>query len=475
MNARDASARNPRNMELVLLVFSVGIAMAAYASVGLVNQGTIPAGMLGYGGGLAMLFGAAHLTLRRFARDADPVLLPAAALINGLGLAIIHRLDLAYLDRAQRLGTDPPAASAPAQLTWTAVGVALFIAVILLVRDHRVLQRFTYTAMLVGLVLLLLPLLPIIGTTINGARIWIRVAGFSFQPGELAKLVLLVFFAGYLVVKRDVLALASRRFLGVYLPRGRDLGPIVLAWATSLAVLVFERDLGTSLLFFGVFVAMLYVATERLSWLLIGIAMFLSGSYLAWTLFSHVQKRVDIWLHPFADRNIGDDSYQLVQGLFGLGTGGILGRGLGQGRPEIVPYAKTDFIIAAIGEELGLTGLMAILLIYGILVQRGLRAAVAVRDAFGKLLAAGLAFSLALQVFVVVGGVTRLIPLTGLTMPLLSYGGSSLVANWALIALLLRISDAARRPPQPAGPAEPPSSGYARSSADDATTQVVRL
>jgi cell division protein FtsW (lipid II flippase) len=453
-------------MELVLLVFSVGIAMAAYAAVGLAHEGVVPTGLLGYGGGLAFLFGAAHLTLRRFARDADPVLLPAVTLVNGLGLAVIHRLDLAYLDRAERLGSEAPAASAPAQLTWTAVGVVLFVAVVVLVRDHRVLQRFTYTAMLAGLVLLLLPLLPIIGTTINGARIWIRVAGFSFQPGEVAKLVLLVFFAGSLVVKRDVLALAGRRVLGVDLPRARDLGPIVVAWATSLAVLVFERDLGTSLLFFGVFVAMLYVATERRSWLLIGVGMFMSGSYLAWTLFEHVQQRVDIWLHPFADRNVGDDSYQLVQALFGLGTGGILGRGLGQGRPDIVPFAKTDFIVAAIGEELGLTGLMAILIVYGIVVQRGLRTAVGVRDAFGKLLAAGLAFSLALQVFVVVGGVTRLIPLTGLTMPFLSYGGSSLVANWALVAMLLRISDAARRPPAPPPPAP---------AADDATTQVVRL
>jgi cell division protein FtsW (lipid II flippase) len=453
-------AGSPRNVEAVLLLFSVGIAMAAYASVGLAHDGAVPAGMAGYGGGLALLFALAHLALRRLAPHADPVLLPAVTLINGLGLAMIHRLDLADADRAG----SARAAAAPAQITWTAVGVVLFVAVLLVVRDHRILQRFTYTAMLGGLVLLLLPLLPGLGTTINGARIWIRFAGFSFQPGELAKLVLLVFFAGYLVVKRDVLALASRRFAGVDLPRGRDLGPILVAWLASLAVLVFERDLGTSLLFFGVFVALLYIATERLSWLLIGVGLFLSGSFLAWTMFSHVQQRVDIWLHPFAERNVSGDSYQLVQGLFGMGTGGILGKGLGQGRPDIVPFAKTDFIVAAIGEELGLTGLMAVLVLYGVIVQRGLRTAVAVRDSFGKLLAAGLAFSVALQVFVVVGGVTRLIPLTGLTMPWLSYGGSSLVANWALAAMLLRISHAARRPAPPPAP-----------SADDAKTQVVRL
>jgi cell division protein FtsW (lipid II flippase) len=453
-----------RGTELVLLAFSLAIAMAAYASVGLAHDGALPAGMLGYGAGLAVLFGVAHLVIRRFAPYADPVILPAVTAINGLGLAIIHRLDLAYADRAEQFGTDVPSAAAPAQLTWTAVGIVLFVAVLLVVRDHRVLQRFTYTAMVIGLGLLLLPLLPLIGTTINGARIWIRLLGFSFQPGELAKIALLVFFAGYLVVKRDVLALASRRVAGIDLPRARDLGPVLVAWAASLGVLVFERDLGTSLLFFGVFIAMLYVATERLSWLLIGLALFLSGSFLAWTFFSHVHERVDIWLNAFAPRNVSNDSYQLVQGLFGMGTGGLLGKGLGQGRPDIVPYAQTDFIVAAIGEELGLTGIMALLILYAIVVQRGLRTAISVRDSFGKLLATGLAFSLALQVFVVVGGVTRLIPLTGLTMPFLSYGGSSLVANWMLIALLARISDAARRP------APPPAASMA-----DAKTQVVKL
>jgi cell division protein FtsW (lipid II flippase) len=300
-------------------------------------------------------------------------------------VALNPRLYLANAARAEPWGGDAPSAAAPAQLTWTAVGIILFVVVLLLVRDHRILQRFTYTAMLIGLVLLLLPLLPLIGTTINGARIWIRLAGFSFQPGELAKLVLLVFFAGYLVVKRDVLALASRRVVGIDLPRARDLGPVIVAWAASLAVLIFERDLGTSLLFFGVFVALLYVATERLSWLLIGVLLFLFGSFTAWSLFGHVQERVDIWLHAFAPGNIDNDSYQLVQGLFGMGSGGLLGKGLGQGRPEIVPYAQTDFIVAAFGEELGLTGIMAILVLYAILVQRGLRGRAAGRDRVGRL------------------------------------------------------------------------------------------
>ncbi|MGZ4591808.1 MAG: FtsW/RodA/SpoVE family cell cycle protein, partial [Actinomycetes bacterium] len=400
--------RNPRNIELVLLVFSLAISMAAYASVGLAHDGALPAGMVGYGGGLAVLFGLAHLALRRLAPNADPVLLPVVTLINGLGLAMIHRLDLADADRAARLGKAVPTASAPAQLTWTAIGVVLFIAVLVIVRDHRILQRFTYTAMLAGLVLLLLPLLPLLGTTVNGARIWIHLAGFSFQPGELAKLVLLVFFAGYLVVKRDVLALAGRRVVGVDLPRARDLGPILVAWTASLAVLVFERDLGTSLLFFGAFVALLYIATERLSWLLLGLVLFLFGAFLAWTMFGHVPQRVDIGLHPFAPRNVSGDSYQLVQGLFGMGSGGILGTGLGQGRPDIVPFAKTDFIVAAIGEELGLVGVMAVLVLFAVVVQRGLRTALSCRDSFGKLLAGGLSFALALQVFVIVGGVTGL-------------------------------------------------------------------
>jgi cell division protein FtsW (lipid II flippase) len=455
--------RSRRNAELFLLACSLVVAMAAYASVGLAVDGAIPAGMVGYGGGLGVLSLGAHLALRRLAPYADPVMLPTVTLVNGLGLALIYRLDRAYDLRAQRLGRDIPSPDTPAQLIWTALGVALFVAVLLVIREHRRLQAYTYTAMVVGLVLLLLPLVPGLGVEINGARIWIRALGFSFQPGEVAKLVLIVFFAGYLVTKRDVLALANRRIAGIYFPRARDLGPILVAWAASVAVLVFQRDLGTSLLFFGVFVVMLYVATERLSWLLIGLTLFSAGAYIAWTLFGHVQVRVDIWLNTFDPENIERGSYQLAQGLFGMANGGVLGTGLGQGRPEIVPYAKTDFIISTIGEELGLTGLMAVLLLYGIIVERGLRTAIAARDSYGKLLAVGLSFSLALQVFVVVGGVTRIIPLSGMTMPFLSYGGSSLVSNWMLVAMLMRISDGARRP----APAPPPPR-------DEASTQVIR-
>ncbi len=435
-----------RNVEAVLLVLALGVVLGAYALVGLARDDRVPPDLAAYGLGLAALVGVVHGVLRWRARYADPTLLPIATVLNGLGLVIIHRLDLV---EHRAFG----ATLAPKQLLWSAIGVVLAVVVLLAVRDHRVLSRFTYTAMAAGLGLLLLPLVPGLGSSIHGARIWIRLGSMSFQPGELAKICLALFFAGYLVTARDSLSLVGRRVLGLRLPRGRDLGPILVAWALSLGVLIFERDLGTSLLFFGLFVALLYVATERLSWIVIGLLLFFGGAFTAWTAFAHVQERVNIWLHPF-DPHFAASSYQLVQGLYGMASGGLLGTGLAQGRPNIVPYAESDFIVASIGEELGLTGLFAIFLLYLVLVQRGMRTAIGVRDGFGKLLTAGLSFSMALQVFVVAGGVTRLIPLTGLTMPLLAYGGSSLVSNWVIVGLLLRISDAARRP-SPEIPATP--------------------
>jgi cell division protein FtsW (lipid II flippase) len=362
---------------------------------------------------------------------------------------MIHRLDLAHGDTLSK-------ALAPKQLLWTTVGVGAAVGVLLVIRDHRTLSRYTYTTMVVGLVLLLLPLVPGLGTQIRGARLWINLGIASFQPGELAKIVLTVFFAGYLVTARDSLSLVGRKILGLQLPRGRDLGPLLVAWLASLGVLVFERDLGTSLLFFGLFVALLYVATERTSWIVIGLLLFSGGALGAWASFSHVQTRVEIWLRPF-DPHVVTSSYQLLQSMYGMASGGLLGTGLGEGRPDIVPFAESDFILSGIGEELGLTGVFAVLMLYALLVARGLRTAIGVRDGFGKLLAGGLAFSVALQVFVVAGGVTRVIPLTGLTMPLLAYGGSSLVSNWMIVALLLRISDSARRPAPPAPPPPPPA------------------
>ncbi len=442
--------RSRRGVELFLLILAVGIGVAAYVNIGITVQDAVPASTGAYALGLSVIALIAHLVLRYRAPYADPVLLPCVVLLNGLGLAMIHRIDLGLAAIARSNGLEPKAPSAPMQMTWTAVGVVAFLLVLLVVRDHRRLQAYTYTAGLAGLILLILPLVPGLGVEINGSRIWVSLFGMSFQPGEVAKVCLVVFFAGYLVVKRDVLALAGHRFMGVDLPRARDLGPIAIAWLASLGVLVFEKDLGTSLLFFGLFLVMLYVATERAGWLFVGALMFLAGGWFAYLSFHHVQVRVNTWLDPF--HNIDSGGGQLVTGLFGQAWGGILGRGLGNGRPELTPVSRSDFIVSAFGEELGLTGLMAIIVVFMLIVERGLRTALACRDIFGKLIAAGLAMSFAVQVFVVVGGVTGLVPLTGLTTPFMSLGGTSLVANWAIIALLLRISDQARRPQTPAAP-----------------------
>ena len=459
-DALAVGARAPRrSTELALVVFGLVLTLVAFANVGLAHNSHLPTGMVTYGIGFAVVFGAAHLAVRWLAPYADPVLLPLAVALNGIGLVLIQRLDLAYADSARAAHHAAPRGAAPMQLVWTVIGVALFIAVLAFVRDHRRLQSYTYTAMVAGLLLLAIPaVLPASHSVVNGARIWIRFGSFSFQPGEIAKIVLEVFFAGYLVRHRDLLRLAGRRVAGLDLPRARDLGPVLLAWGASLLILVRESDLGSSLLFFGIFIVVLYVATERGSWLIIGLALFVVGAVIAGIAIPHVHDRFTAWLHPFANsvynRKVGS-SYQLGQGLFGMATGGISGTGLGQGRPDIVPFAQTDFIMSTVGEELGLAGVMAVLTMYLMFVARGLRTAAAARDGFGKLLAVGLSFGLALQVFVQVGGVTRLIPLTGLTLPFLSYGGSSLVTNWVLLALLLRISDSARRPVTEQAPSDP--------------------
>jgi cell division protein FtsW (lipid II flippase) len=430
--------RTRRNVELVLLLLAVAIVLVAYLNVGLAMDGSFPPDLVKYGAGLLVLAGGFHLVLRWRASYADPLMLPIATLLNGLGLVMIHRLDLANSRTGSHL-------LAPKQLMWSTLAVLLAAGVMIGLRDHRQLRRFTFTAMAAGLGMLLLPLVPGIGRNINGSRIWIRLGPLSFQPGEVAKILLVIFFAGYLVQTRDVLALVGRRFLGIGLPRAQDLGPILIAWLASVGVLVFEKDLGSSLLFFGLFVAMLYVATERRSWIAIGMVLFCAGAYVAYLLFGHVQTRVLLWLDPFSAKAIAA-SDQLVKGLMGMAKGGLLGSGLGRGHPELTYFAESDFIVPSFGEEIGLIGLFALLLLYLLLVERGLRTALGVRDGFGKLLAVGLSFSVALQAFVVVGGVTRVIPLTGLTMPFLSYGGSSLLANWSIVALLLRISDQARRP-----------------------------
>ncbi|MGA5554831.1 FtsW/RodA/SpoVE family cell cycle protein [Streptomyces lavendulocolor] len=446
-----------RNTELALLGFAVAIAVFAYANVGLAITGELPSGMLGYGLGLSLLAGVGHLAVRRYAKYADPLLLPLATLLNGVGLAFIWRLDQS--ERFQALKTFAPAASK--QLMYSAVGVALFVAVLLLLKDHRILQRYTYISMVVALFLLVLPMF---FPAVNGAKIWISLGPFSIQPGEFAKIIIAIFFSGYLMVKRDALALASRRFMGLYLPRGRDLGPILVVWAISILILVFETDLGTSLLFFGMFVVMLYVATERTSWIVFGLMMSAAGAVGVASFEPHVQQRVTAWLDPFAGWGKEAASEQIAKSLMAFGSGGTLGTGLGQGHSDLIGFAaNSDFILATVGEELGLAGMMAFLLIYGLIVERGVRTALAARDPFGKLLAIGLSGAFAIQVFVVAGGVMGLIPLTGMTMPFIAQGGSSVIANWALVGILIRISDTARRP----APAPAPSP-------DAEMTQVVR-
>ncbi|MEU8679806.1 FtsW/RodA/SpoVE family cell cycle protein [Streptomyces sp. NPDC048611] len=445
-------APSRRNTELAMLVFAVLIPVFAYVNVGLAKDGTVPAGVLGYSLGLGLLAGVAHLVVRKWAPYADPLMLPIGTLLNGLGLIFIWRLD-----QEPSLGK----AMAPNQLMWSTFGVALFLGILIFLKDHRVLQRYTYISMVVALVLLVAP---VFFPGVNGAKIWITIPGLgSLQPGEFAKIIIAIFFAGYLMVKRDALALASRRFMGLYLPRGRDLGPILVIWALSLMILVFETDLGTSLLFFGLFVVMLYVATERTSWIVFGLLLSAGGAVAVATFESHVQTRVHNWLNPLELVNGGVT--ETAQAMYSFGSGGILGSGLGQGYSRLILgiAPKSDYILATVGEEIGLAGLMAILMLYGLLIERGIRTALAARDPFGKLLAIGLSGAFALQVFVVAGGVTGLIPLTGMTMPFLAQGGSSVIANWALIAILLRISDTARRP----APAPAPST-------DAEMTQVVR-
>ncbi|MFE2430177.1 FtsW/RodA/SpoVE family cell cycle protein [Streptomyces sp. NPDC059373] len=420
-----------RGVELALLVAAVLISVYGYCAVGLARYGAVPPDAVRYGsalGGLALL---AHIAVRIRTPYADPLLLPIAVLLNGLGLVLIYRLDLQTPDTA-----------APAQLIWSALGVALFIGVVVLLRDYRVLARYAYVSVAAALVLMIVP---IFFPAVNGAKIWILYAGFSIQPGEFAKVLLAVFFAAYLADNRHALAYTGRRIRKLQLPTGRVLGPILAIWAISVGVLVLERDLGTSLLFFGLFVILLYVATGRTGWIAVGLVLSAAGAFAAGALEPHVHSRVTDWLHPFASIDAGQGPGQLAQSLFAFAAGGALGAGLGQGHSVLIGFAvKSDFILATAGEELGLAGIGAVILLYALLVARGYRAGLAMRDPFGRLLAIGLASIIALQVFVITGGVTGLIPLTGMAMPFLAQGGSSVVTNWIIVALLMLLSDTAR-------------------------------
>ncbi|MFF7748229.1 FtsW/RodA/SpoVE family cell cycle protein [Streptomyces sp. NPDC007971] len=421
-----------RGIELALIVLAVLLSVYGYCAVGLARTGTVPPGAAVYGAGLGVLALCAHGAVRLRAPYADPLPLPIGVLLNGLGLVLIYRLDL----------ETPGDRAAPAQLVWSTLGVGLFIVVVLMLRDHRVLQRYSYVCVVAALVLLLLPIL---FPAVNGARIWIRIAGFSIQPSEFAKVLLAVFFAAYLAANRNALAYTGRRLWRLQFPTGRVLGPIVAIWLLSVGVLILERDLGTSLLFFGLFVVLLYVATGRTGWIAVGLLLATLGATAVGRLEPHVGGRIQDWLHPFATIEAGLGPNQLSQSLFAFAAGGVLGAGLGRGHSVLIGFAtKSDFILATAGEELGLAGLAAIFLLYALLVERGYRAGLALREPFGRLLAVGLASIVALQVFVIAGGVTGLIPLTGMAMPFLAQGGSSVVTNWAIVALLIRVSDSAR-------------------------------
>ena len=425
-----ALAAPRRNSELSLLILALIAGGGAVALVALGRNANKPAAAIPYVVALLVCYIIAHIVMRRVAREGDPLILPITALLNAMGLAVVYRLSTSE----EQFG--------PAQIVWTAVGTLFFIGVLLIVRDYRVLSRYKYILGFVGVGLLLLPLVPGIGATINGARLWLRIGSYSFQPGELAKICLVIFFAAYLAERKELLAIASRRFMGMHVPDIKHFGPLLVMWGLSLAVMFFERDLGSSLLFFSIFLVMIYIATARIVYVAFGFTLFALGAYLGYQMFSHVQVRVLVWLDPFDPQRINDEGFQLAQSLFALATGGLFGTGFGQGRPDLIPEAQTDFVFSALGEELGLLGTSAVLLCFILLVARGFRIAIHARDDFGQLLGAGLIAILGLQTIIILGGVTRLLPLTGITLPFMSYGGSSLLSNFILVALLLRISHA---------------------------------
>lgn len=431
-----------RNLELFMLLFGFGLYAFELSQVQLATIQILRADAWFIWGLPVVAATVFHLVLRYRASDADPIILPIGFLLNSLGITMIYRLDLV------KAVADPDRTVGERQVIWTVAAILLSATVLWLVRSHLSFRKYIYSAMALGIILLVLPLLPVIGNPASGAYLSVRLGPISYQPGELAKIAFIVFFAGYLTSRREALAVVGRKVFGIRIPPARELGPIVFIWLASLGVLVLQRDLGTSLLYFGLFLVLLYVATGRAFYVLVGLVMFVAGALIASRLMSYVGDRVSAWLDPLSDLNYGaiGGSYQLVQSMFGLAHGGLFGTGLGGGLPSIVPLAESDFIISAIGEELGLVGFFALLSLYMVLVARALRIANAHSDDFSKLLAVGLGFVIALQCFIVIGGVLRVVPLTGLTTPLLAAGGSSLVANWIIIALLLRLSDTLPKP-----------------------------
>lgn len=428
-----------RLRQISLLLIAMAISALAFIQMFQRTAGEFPmqyAGMLAL---VVVLFLVLWGLIVRFQPYASQSILPCVLLLTATGVTMIARID-------QSEGW----AVAQRQLIWLCIAIVLSALLIIFLKDYRVLRRFSYVSMVVGLVLLLAPMLPFVGQEVNGARIWIKIPGLGqFQPSEFAKLFLAFFFAAYLFDHRDQLAVGGKKMLGLQLPRIKDLGPIIVVWIASMGVLIMQHDLGTSLMFFAMFVAMLYTATGRKSWIIIGLIAFAAGAVLAAGMFSHVGQRVDAWLHPFSNEQYNKTpggSWQLVTGIFGLASGGVLGTGLGQGHPSLVTFANSDFIYASLGEELGLMGVLAILMLYLLIIASGFITAMKIKDGFGKLLASGLVFTMAFQVFTVVGGITLVIPLTGLTLPYMAAGGSSLIANYILATLLIIISNSANAP-----------------------------
>ena len=425
-----------RSRELLLLLFAAALLALMLFGLETSRGRTLSTEMLYIIGGFVGVYAIAHVAIAILAPYADQVMLPVVALLNAVGLVVIYRLDL-----AERPGYGP---LAERQMLWSLVGVGLMVLTLIVVRDHKSLSRYSYLLGLVGLILLALPLVWPQPPGYEEARIWLWLGPFSIQPGEFSKILLLIFFAQLLAQKRALFTVAGRRFAGLTFPRLRDLAPILMVWAIAILIMAVSNDFGPALLLFATVLGMVYFATGRASWLAIGLALVAIGGYAVYQVSSKIQERVSNFLDPFADfEGIGN---QPANALIGLSWGGITGTGLGYGHPELVPVAHSDYILAALGEELGFVGIAAVLCLFGVFVTRGFRTAMQARDSYGKLLASGLALTIAIQIFVVAGGVSAMLPMTGLTTPFMSAGGSSVMANYILLGLLLRISNGANRP-----------------------------
>ncbi|WKD56620.1 Lipid II flippase FtsW [Corynebacterium capitovis DSM 44611] len=442
-----------RKKELVLLIAAALLFLLMLFSVEMSQGRTLSTEMLYLVGGFVGVYAVAHLALCIFAPYADQALLPVAATLNAIGLVVIYRLDL-----AERPGYG---ALAERQVMWSFAGIVLLVATLVAVRDHKSLARYSYLLGVAGLVLLALPLVWPQPPDFADARIWIWLGPFSIQPGEFSKILLLIFFAQLLAQKRSLFTVAGRRILGVSFPRLRDLAPILVVWAIAILIMAISNDFGPALLLFATVLGMVYFATGRTSWLLIGVGLVAVGGYAVYQVSSKIQERVNNFMDPLA--HYDTTGYQPSQALFGLSWGGVTGTGLGYGHPDLVPVAHSDYILAAVGEELGFVGLAAVIILFAVLTTRGFAAALQVRDTYGKLLAAGLATTIVIQIFVVAGGISALLPMTGLTTPFMSAGGSSIMANYILLGILLRISNSAHRPAE-----------YDAAAAPDTPVEVAR-